>query len=399
MAVRSRVRASISIVTATLAQACIPEAPGGGWVAERSVSGDTVTVHTVVGQVWPSAVRPVEEVTIGALEGPDELVFGEVSRMAEDQRGGVYVLDGQVPVIRRFDRDGEYVGTVGRAGEGPGEYARLALGMVVDSDGVVYMHDWGNRRIVRFADDGSALESWSLDSPFLTTARGTWVFSDGPGRILVTARVEDAPALLVLEEGQVMDTLPVPRLPGLPARRGGPYRIETHWSWHPDGYFVAGVSDDYSLIAVRADRVLRIRRDVDGLPVHPEEAEAWRRRFEWMQDRPRYRPPEGEWIPSVMPPFRGIEVSTDGRIWVQRNTVPIQIPIQEAPEAPPPVGWAQPFVYDVFEPDGSFLGEVRFPDRFEPHVFGQGYVWGVRRGDFDEEYVVRLSLPAGNDDP
>jgi len=35
---------------------------------------------------------------------------------------------------------------------------------------------------------------------------------------------------------------------------------------------------------------------------------------------------------------------------------------------------------------------VRFPDRFEPRLFGDGHVWKVRSGDFDEEYVVKLNL-------
>jgi hypothetical protein len=377
--------------------ACGAESTSTTWEVERQVSGDTTTVRTLAGQVWPSEVQLSEELTIGTLDGPPQLVFGEITRLAEDHQGGVYVLDGQVPEIRHFDRTGEFVGTVGRAGEGPGEYGRLSLGMVVDAAGVLYVHDWGNGRIVRFTEEGRALSPWRLDPSFFTTVRGTWIFSDAPGRLLITTRVDDSLAnlaLLVLEHGQVTDTLAVPQLPGMPQERGGPYRIETYWSWHPGGYFVVGVSDEYSLEARRSDGVLRIRREVEELPVHPDEADAWRSRFEWMERQPMYRPPEGEWIPSTMPPFSGIEVGSDGRIWVRRNTHPIQIPVEESPDAPPPVGWAQPFVYDVFEADGTFLRDVRFPERFEPHRVGGGYVWGVGRGDLGEEYVVRFSIRA-----
>lgn len=385
----------IFALTVTFLVACSAES-ASIWEVERRVSGDTTTVHTVAGQVWPSEVRLIEELAIGALDGPAELMFGEISRLAEDRQGGIYVLDAQVPEIRHFGRMGEFLGTVGRAGEGPGEYGRLSLGMVVDSGGVLYVHSYSNPpRIVRFAEDGRALDPWTLEFPFLTTAPGTWLYVDTPGRLLLTTRWGDdldGRALLVLEDGQVTDTLVVPRLPGMPELRGGPYRTQTYWGWHPDGYFVVGVSDEYSLEARRSDGVLRIRRDVEALPVHPEEADAWRRQFEWMEQQPRYFPPEGEWIPATMPPFSGIEVGNDGRIWVRRNTHPIQIPVDEAPDGQPAVGWAQPFVYDVFEADGAFLGEVRFPERFEPYLFRTGYVWGVRRGDFDEQYVVRLSI-------
>jgi len=385
-------RRFICTLTAIMAFACGVESTSMDWEVQRQVVGDTTIVHTLAGQAWPSGIQLTEDLAIGLLDGPVYLIFGEVSRMAEDRHGGIYVLDGQVPEIRHFDHTGRFLGTIGRAGAGPGEYQPLSLGLVVDSAGVLYMHDWANSpRLVRFAEDGRALDPWPIGSPFLTTRPGTWIYSDGPGRVLVTAGEIDDLGLLVIVDGQVIDTLAVPQLPGLPEKRGGPYRIEEYWSWHPQGYFVVGVSREYSLEAHRPDGVLRIRRDVEESPVHPEEAAAWRRRFEWMEQQPAYRPPEGEWIPATMPPFRGLEVGDDGRIWVRRNTDPIQIPVEES-LGQPPVGWVQPFVYDVFEADGTYLGEIRFPERFEPHVFGTGHVWGVRRGEFDEEYLVWLSI-------
>ncbi|HEX9884938.1 MAG TPA: 6-bladed beta-propeller [Longimicrobiales bacterium] len=382
-----------------LTVACVEGSVDTAWEVERDVAGDTTTVHTLGGQVWPSAVELREDLAIGALDGPAPLVFGEVSRLADDHRGGIYVFDRQVPDIRHFDRTGEFVGTIGRAGDGPGEYEALSLGMVVDAAGVLYVHAWGNRSIVRFAEDGSPLEQWVYDFPFLTTRPGTWLYSDAPGRVLVTAQVNGEEALVVLDDRQVIDTLVVPWLPGVPEERGGPYSVEKYWGWHRDGYFVVGVSDEYSLEAHRADGVLRIRRDVEELPVHPDEADAMRRSFEWMARRPRYRPPEGEWVPSTMPPFRGISVARDGRIWVRRNTHPIEVPVEARPGGPPPVGFTQPYLYDVFEADGAYLGEIRFPQDFEPYLFEEGYVWGVRRGPLEEQYVVRLSMVVGGASP
>lgn len=385
-------RGLVGTVALVVGLGCQAERSSTTWEARREVLGDTTTVRTISGQAWSSVPELVEDLSIGVLDGPPEFMFGEVTRLADDLRGGVYVLDDQAVEIRHFDRRGELIRVVGQEGEGPGEYKRLTLGMVVDSGGVLHMHDWGNGRIARFDDEGNPLAAWPLPSSFLTTSRGTWLYSEGPGRLLVAARVEGDPALIRVEEGRLTDTLAVPRLPGMPEHRGGPYRVDTYWRWHPDGYFVVGVSDDYSLDLRRVNGVLRIRRDVGGVPVDSEEAGAWRRHFEWMEQQPSYSPPEGEWMPSTMPPFRDIEVSSDGRIWVQRNVRPAVLDLDEDPSVTPPIGGGQTFVYDVFEADGIFLGQIRFPDRVEPHVFGAGYVWGVRRGEFDEEYVVRLSL-------
>ncbi len=383
---------SYSVLTVALVLACDVGPDSPTWQARRTALGDTTIVHTLAGQTWSTQVEWREDVAIGLLDGPPQLTFGRITRLAEDNQGGIYVLDGQAPAIRHYDRAGEFLRAVGNAGDGPGEYGPLSLGMVVDSTGILYVHDWGNQRVVRFDGNDRALDPWALNSPFLTTRRGRWIFADRSGRLLVAARVEESPALLVIKGGQPVDTVMVPRLPGLPAKRGGPYGVDRYWSWHPDGCLVVGVSSEYSLDVRCSGGVRRIRRDVVPQPVHAEEAESYRRLFEWMDQQPAYRPPEGEWIPATMPPFSGLEVGTDGRIWVRRNTEPVRVSVDESPDGRPTVEWTQPFVYDVFEADGTFLGEVQFPNRFDPHLFGTRYVWGVRRGNLDEEYVVRLSM-------
>ena len=52
----------------------------------------------------------------------------------------------------------------------------------------------------------------------------------------------------------------------------------------------------------------------------------------------------------------------------------------------------EPLVFDVFEIDGTYLGEVPFPNNTRPFVFGTDRVYAVRSGEFDEQYVVRFRL-------
>jgi hypothetical protein len=49
-------------------------------------------------------------------------------------------------------------------------------------------------------------------------------------------------------------------------------------------------------------------------------------------------------------------------------------------------------VWDVFEPDGSYLGAVKVPDRTTLTAMTRDHVWGIQLGSSDEEYVVRLKL-------
>jgi hypothetical protein len=161
--------------------------------------------------------------------------------------------------------------------------------------------------------------------------------------------------------------------------RGGPYRVEEYWGLHPEGHFVVGVSAEYSFEVRRPGEVVGISRVTEAVPVHAPEAAEWRRRFEWMEAEPCYNPPVGEWLPSHMPPFRGLQVGEDARVWVRRNAHPVRSDVETPEGGPPPIMWRQTHSYDVFEADTRFLGEVRFPDDVEPLLFAAGHIWGIRR--------------------
>ena len=49
-----------------------------GLVAEREVRGDTLVVNNLAGSVWGDTLEMVPEVSIGALDGPEEYLLGQV---------------------------------------------------------------------------------------------------------------------------------------------------------------------------------------------------------------------------------------------------------------------------------------------------------------------------------
>lgn len=76
----------------------------------------------------------VEELRIGAVSGSDgntPELFGRVLSLAVDEEENTYVADYHWNEIRVFDREGNFVRTIGREGEGPGEFLRVA-GIVWD---------------------------------------------------------------------------------------------------------------------------------------------------------------------------------------------------------------------------------------------------------------------------
>jgi hypothetical protein len=61
---------------------------------------------------------------LGGESEADEEFFGVISKVATGPEGNVYLLDQQLSEVRIFTSDGAYVRTIGREGEGPGEFRR-----------------------------------------------------------------------------------------------------------------------------------------------------------------------------------------------------------------------------------------------------------------------------------
>ncbi len=99
-------------------------------------------------QVTERLTSPAIASTIGVLDGPDEEVIGLVDDVTLDQRGHTIIADGQRRDVRVYDPSGQYVQTIGGAGEGPGEF-RAPHVLAFDSDGVLYVED-RSLRIQRF---------------------------------------------------------------------------------------------------------------------------------------------------------------------------------------------------------------------------------------------------------
>ncbi|WP_420632623.1 6-bladed beta-propeller [Candidatus Palauibacter sp.] len=84
--------------------------------------GNTIVVRTVSGSQWGADATLVPELSIGEMDGPDEYLFGSIASVAVDDDRNVYVFDQQAQNVRIYDPEGGYMRTLGRPGQGPGEW-------------------------------------------------------------------------------------------------------------------------------------------------------------------------------------------------------------------------------------------------------------------------------------
>jgi hypothetical protein len=389
-----------------LAAGCAADAPSstaGDWRVERDTIGDTIVVRTLGGSVWGRPATLVEELSIGALEGEDEVTFGYVQELAPDPEGGVYVFDANAPALRHFDASGRYLRTLGREGAGPGEYGKESLGIALRRDGRIVFRDASNQRVIVYDPDGTPVAHWPVVSGLYTSKALT---VDTADHVFVRDMLEfpkpNQPwkvGLLHFDpEGAFVDTIPSPPFAGEPTHDdGGPFTPRKLWALNRFGDMIVGVGSRLAFEVRRSDgKVVRVEKPHDPVAVHPEERAEWEALFEWQRKRAGAGAFDvGPSIPDAKPAFQEIYAGERGRIWVQRHTAAVKVEAEARkarPGGPPPITWEEPAVFDVFDRDGTYLGEVHAPPRTTLMAFRGDTVWGVRRGEFDEPYVVRFRV-------
>jgi hypothetical protein len=106
----------------------------------------------------------------------------------------------------------------------------------------------------------------------------------------------------------------------------------------------------------------------------------------------------GASIPETKPAFEDILVGRDGRIWIRVSTPGYRM---EDPDYDPtdpdavPNEWREAMAFDVFEPDGTYLGHVKAPETLSPYptpVLDGPHVWAVTRDELGVNRIVRFRM-------
>lgn len=405
--------------------ACGAEAggPAAGLQVVTETVGDTTVIRTLSGSAWGADATLVPELSIGEIEGPEELLFGRIASVAVDDEGRIHVLDGQALNVRVFDSAGEHIETLGGPGEGPGELS-TGESVVLLADGRVAVNDQIDFRIQVYDPGGGGSETWSYSAGGVVL-RVRQLYPDRYGGAFVLAP-QVAPTGNFVPQILALDATGAPRDTLLPPGAGfEPPSVELelfmgsgssrriaqpipltprhYWTLNPDGRFVTGVSSDYRIDVQRDDGVLRLERVHE--PAVVSEAERGYHR-ERLTRAMRVTQPDWNWngppVPETKPPFRGLVAGRDGRVWVRLWTEGRPEENEDHdPENPrsEPVTWPSPLRYDVFEPDGTYLGAVNPPEGFADYpqpVFDGDYVWAVTRDALDVERVVRFRIEVGS---
>ncbi len=99
-----------------------------------------------------------EELSIGVEEGEEYYMFGNRVYFNVDVDGNFYVNDWDKKCIRKFDPDGKYLLTIGRPGQGPGEFQNVWHPRFDKNNNLYVSDNAGSRRISVFNRRGEFLK-------------------------------------------------------------------------------------------------------------------------------------------------------------------------------------------------------------------------------------------------
>lgn len=158
----------------------------------------------LTGEDSPLAADFEEVFRVGSINGPEWQQFGVIFDVAFDGAGNLYLLDYQAHRVVVVDRGGNLVRTIGRYGEGPGEFG-FPRHLAAMADGRVIVGDIPGNRSFKVFDTGGAFARNVRVGDDLLGLRGQ-MYPDRSGRDAVVL----AGSLVTIETMRAPDAIVPP---------------------------------------------------------------------------------------------------------------------------------------------------------------------------------------------
>ncbi len=309
------------------------------WKGRIEKEGEIVVVKNPRKPVFGAdAVSLTEELAIGGESGGN-YVFASISSIAAGPDGAIFVLDQKDRTVKAFGPDGKFLRTIGKAGEGPGEFSLPMAVHWTARDELVVVD--ARRRLSFFQADGRPLRDLSAASVQFMDAR-----PDSAGNFYIY--------LIIYEEGNpryelrkfdpaLKDLFGIESSPTADTARDGfdPFFAVLRWVILPGDRVACGyaVKNEFRIYDPAGKLSRRILMESDPVPVAKED----------VKERTEGLPPEYKSnlkVPKYYPAFRYLVADDEGRIFV--------------------LCWERPpgrkgFYFDVLDPEGRYIARAVLP--------------------------------------
>ena len=328
-----------------------------------------------------------EILRLGEDTDENAYLFGHTVGLAVDSKGRILIADRQPPSVAVFSMDGEWLGSVGGVGEGPGEYVSVSDVDVGPSDSVYVMDP--SKRILRVYDPTDFTYVRQIQFPLYEDDWGAassvvGISDHGPimryNTIFLPDNIgEPRHSYVVLTSWAGERIRELARLPSLDLYAGlgpdgGPFvqviefAPNSVFSFGASQLFYSGLNAEIDILvtSLAGDTVRTIRRSHDPVPLTrndiPAQLDAEARKM----------------YPEFKPAYRYFVVDDQDNIW-----------IKDYVEAP-----ASNARWQVLDSEARMIGQVMLPRTLTLYVIdtANALAYGTLRSESGEYMVVVYSV-------
>ena len=375
--------------------------PEPAWSSADSAGIRIVTTHR---PEWEGVREWAGSIQLAVPQGPTAPDLSYVANATVLPDGRIAVLDVQEERIFLFSGDGTFLNSIGRWGQGPGEFTGLISILNVTSDGGIEVFDRSLRRVTRFGSDGSLDQIWTLQGPgFEAGEQVSFAWMVDGERVLVWEYVESRQGPVSRSSEAVRWVVPGRlRLVELESGRGStlyeapardwivegsrwwvaPFGPSTSLSFENGRLYVSpGLTHEVSIVHPDSGVVARYSYPEADQPFNLESLAALEAEAQQEAREGGYPYAVGalfasEVQPPLQPAIRRIRAAPDGSVWAQ---------VHRPPQHHSPDWW-------VIGSDGRFRGLVRLPGKREILGFTESSAVVLSRDELDVPTVEFWSL-------
>lgn len=342
----------------------------------EEVDGVTVVKNPKEPMYGEDVFNVEEELTIESEEGEEGFMFLNILNLVVDEEENIYVCDRKAAHIIVFDKNGDFLRTIGKKGQGPGEM-RYPQDIQVFPQRELMVNDRGQARIHFFSLNGEYIRGFSTSQ--LNSFRRPKV--DSHGNMVAVFRISGDERRSVLKKF-TSDLSPVFTIATQPFVSKPP-TIEYFWMrrltnlvWNVtvEDDIIWGVTTKYEIFVLNTEGNLinKIVREYDGIKITEKEKEKLiKDRF---GDRPVH-PSITLKFPNRYPPFIRFTCDEEGRIFVQTY---------EKTED------GERDYYDVFDSEGKYIARISL--KFRPMVWKNNKLFTIEEDEDGFQFVKRYRV-------
>ena len=336
----------------------------------EEVDGVTLVKNPLEPMYGEDALELEEDLTIGEAEGREEYMFSQLARLSVDDNGFIYALDFKAKHIKVFDENGAYIRTIGKPGEGPGEFT------IPGYFGITPNNELFVGEIVKisfFSLEGEFIRSQNVSAQGLIYLKYA---SNGEPIGIRMIMTDDNPRTDLEKYSSEFE--PVFAFDSLPIVRQNNYNLQRlfirraiRWDILSGKYVVCGYPEqEYKLKVFDLDgnHIKKIERAFIPIKVTDKD-------IEYEMERLGIKSKEEVVAPDYYPPYSWIYSDDEGRLFISTWER---------------LSESESYYYDVFDAEGRYL--LRKAIEYAPQFFKDGKMYVISTDEDGYQYIKRYNV-------